>query len=74
MIESNWSVLDNDDPTTSKLVFIRTLENGSQQSCFANHAPFQQWLRDNADNLPTDIQAKVEAGELVIQEADSGSE
>ena len=40
-------------------------------TCVSANPEFQQWLRDNADNLPSDIQAKVEAGELVIQEADT---
>jgi len=42
-----------------------------KRSCIGIDKEFQQWLRDNADNLPADIQAKVEAGELTIQEADS---
>ena len=42
-----------------------------KRSCIGIDKEFQQWLRDNADNLPADIQAKVEAGELVIQEADN---
>lgn len=70
MSEPNWAVLQNNDSTVSKIVYTRTWENGKQESCLDNHAPFQQWLRDNADNLPADIQAKVEAGELVIQPAD----
>ena len=41
-----------------------------QRSCIGIDKEFQQWLRDNQDNLPADIQAKVEAGELTIQEAD----
>jgi len=48
---------------------IEVYGNG-QRSCVGHDKEFQQWLRDNADNLPADIQAKVEAGELVIQEAD----
>ena len=40
-------------------------------TCVSANPEFQQWLRDNADNLPADIQAKVEAGELTIQEADA---
>ena len=42
-----------------------------KRSCIGRDKEFQQWLRDNAGNLPADIQAKVEAGELVIQEADA---
>ena len=70
MSEPNWSVLQNDDLTVSKIVYTRTWEDGKQESCFENHAPFQQWLRDNQDNLPADIQAKVESGELTIEPAD----
>jgi hypothetical protein len=66
MSEVNWSVLVNDD----NLVFIRNLDDGSQQSCLANHRPFQQWLRLNKDNLPNDIQAKIDDGTLTIEEAD----
>ena len=40
------------------------------RSCEGHDPVFQQWLRDNADNLPADIQAKVDAGELTIQDAD----
>ena len=58
----------DDDPT----VYLFTDDNSLVTlSCTANYEPFQQWLRDNADNLPADIQAKVEAGELTIQEADA---
>jgi len=42
----------------------------TSRSCIATDPEFQQWLRDNADNLPADIQAKVEAGELTIQDAE----
>lgn len=41
-----------------------------KRSCIGIDKEFQQWLRDNADNLPEDIQAKVEAGELTIQDAE----
>ena len=44
---------------------------GTGKSCSPQSPFLQQWLRDNADNLPADIQAKVEAGELTIQEADN---
>ena len=51
-------------------VSIYGAEDGTR-SCAGHDPVFQQWLRDNQDNLPADIQAKVEAGELTIQEADS---
>ena len=47
----------------------RAVYGNGQRSCFDIDAEFQQWLRDNQDNLPADIQAKVEAGTLVIAEA-----
>jgi len=34
------------------------------------HPPFQDWLRANKDNLPSDIQAKVDDGTLKIEDAD----
>ena len=66
MSEVNWTVYEND----GKTVFIRTLANNSQQCCLAEDKQFQQWLRDNEDNLPSDIQAKIDDGTLTIEEAD----
>ena len=34
------------------------------------YPPFQSWLRANRSSLPSDIQAKIDAGELTIQDAD----
>tara|TARA_R100000388_G_scaffold1182_1_gene1832 strand:+ start:1366 stop:1569 length:204 start_codon:yes stop_codon:yes gene_type:complete len=34
------------------------------------HPEFQEWLRDNKNNLPSDIQAKIDDGSLKIEEAD----
>ncbi len=34
------------------------------------YPPFQSWLSANRNNLPSDIQAKVDAGELTIKDAD----
>ncbi len=42
----------------------------SQRSCIGTDKEFQQWLRKNKDNLPADIQAEVDAGNLIIEEAD----
>tara|TARA_X000001382_G_scaffold97337_1_gene71701 strand:+ start:653 stop:841 length:189 start_codon:yes stop_codon:yes gene_type:complete len=39
-------------------------------TCVSANPEFQQWLRDNQDNLPADIQAKVDDGTLTIQDAD----
>ena len=41
-----------------------------RMSCLKQHPPFQEWLRENKDNLPSDIQAKVDDGTLTIEEAD----
>lgn len=41
-----------------------------KRSCIGIDKEFQQWLRENRDNLPSDIQAEVDVGNLIIQEAD----
>lgn len=41
-----------------------------KRSCIGIDVVFQEWLRNNKDNLPDDIQAKIDAGELTIQDAD----
>ena len=48
---------------------VVTYGNG-KRSCIGRDKEFQQWLRDNADNLPADIQAKVDDGTLTIEDAD----
>ena len=53
-------------------VSIYVAKDGTR-SCAGHDPVFQQWLRDNQDNLPADIQAKVDAGELTIQDADTPS-
>ena len=40
------------------------------RSCIGIDSEFQQWLRDNQDNLPDDIQAKIDDGTLTIADAD----
>jgi len=45
------------------------ISSDNKTSCVGHHPPFQQWLRDNQDNLPDDIQAKIDAGELTIADA-----
>ena len=54
-----------------EVVDNKIIYGSESRSCFGHDQEFQQWLRDNADNLPADIQAKVEAGELTIQDADT---
>jgi len=41
-----------------------------KRSCIGIDKVFQQWLRDNKDNLPDNIQAKIDDGTLTIQEAE----
>ena len=40
------------------------------RSCISIDPEFQTWLRANKDSLPDDIQAKIDAGELTIEDAD----
>tara|TARA_E500000331_G_scaffold352562_1_gene401436 strand:+ start:1017 stop:1196 length:180 start_codon:yes stop_codon:yes gene_type:complete len=40
------------------------------RSCIGVDVEFQAWLRANKDSLPDDIQAKIDAGELTIEDAD----
>ena len=44
--------------------------NDEGRSCIGIDNEFQSWLRLNKDNLPSDIQEKVDAGELTIEPAD----
>ena len=60
-----WEVyLTHDDGN----IVYATLDN--KTNCGYTHPPFQQWLRDNKDNLPDDIQAKIDDGDLTIEDAD----
>tara|TARA_R110001599_G_scaffold265587_1_gene466286 strand:+ start:1039 stop:1218 length:180 start_codon:yes stop_codon:yes gene_type:complete len=40
------------------------------RSCIDRDPEFQAWLRANKDSLPDDIQAKINAGDLTIADAD----
>jgi|TARA_X000001382_G_C3052730_1_gene141621 hypothetical protein len=51
----------------NKIIYINA---DGTRSCIDADPEFQQWLRDNQDNLPDDIQAKIDAGTLTIAEAD----
>ena len=35
-------------------------------TCLDHDSQFQEWLKDNKDNLPSDIQKKIDDGELTI--------
>jgi hypothetical protein len=44
--------------------------SNGKHSCIGIDPEFQVWLRANKDNLPSDIQAKIDAGDLTIVEAE----
>tara|TARA_R100000773_G_scaffold11143_1_gene10285 strand:+ start:922 stop:1122 length:201 start_codon:yes stop_codon:yes gene_type:complete len=65
----SYSVLHTEDSGVT--VYKKTDADGVfRVSCFKHHPPFQEWLRKNKDNLPSDIQAKVDDGSLKIEDAD----
>ena len=47
-----------------------TIYSNGSHSCIGIDPEFQAWLRKNKDSLPDDIQAKIDAGELTIADAD----
>ena len=57
-------MLTNDDGSH---IYIR---DDQKRTCVGIDSEFQQWLRDNQDNLPDDIQAKIDDGTLTIADAD----
>ena len=57
--------------TDNKDLYKRTDADGKVRfTCLAENLEFQTWLRDNKDNLPSDIKAKVDDGTLTIKDAD----
>jgi|DEB0MinimDraft_6_1074348.scaffolds.fasta_scaffold427846_1 hypothetical protein len=50
-----------------KIIYITS---NNKVTCIDTNPEFQSWLRDNQDTLSDDIQAKIDAGELTIQDAD----
>ena len=45
-------------------------KDDNTRSCIGIDPEFQTWLRENKDSLPDDIQAKIDAGTLTIEDAD----
>tara|TARA_E500000081_G_scaffold153017_1_gene186483 strand:+ start:1083 stop:1271 length:189 start_codon:yes stop_codon:yes gene_type:complete len=45
-------------------------KDDNTRSCIGVDPEFQAWLLANKDSLPDDIQAKIDAGELTIADAD----
>ncbi len=60
-----WKVYLTDEDGN---IVYATLDN--KTNCGDKHPPFQAWLSNNKDNLPNDIQAKIDAGELTIADAE----
>ena len=50
-----------------KIIYITS---NNKVTCIDTNPEFQSWLRDNQDTLPDDIQAKIDAGTLTIEDAD----
>jgi len=58
----------NDD---GNVIYQRTDDDGLvRRTCLSVDHEFQAWLRANKDSLPDDIQAKIDAGDLTIADAD----
>jgi len=65
----SYSVMKTND--NGDVIYQRTDDDGLvRRTCLAHDPEFQAWLRANKDSLPDDIQAKIDAGELTIEEAD----
>ena len=45
-------------------------KDDNTRSCIGVDPEFQAWLLANKDSLPDDIQAKIDAGEITIADAD----
>ena len=43
-----------------------TIYSDGKRSCIGIDKSFQDWLKENKDNLPSDIQKKIDDGELTI--------
>ena len=53
--------------TENKDLYKRTDADGKVRfTCLAENPEFQSWLKENKDNLPSDIQKKIDDGELTI--------
>ena len=53
------------------VIYQRTDDDGLvRRTCLSVDPEFQAWLLANKDSLPDDIQAKIDAGELTIADAD----
>lgn len=65
----SYSVMKTNDD--GDVIYQRTDADGLVRlTCLSVDSEFQAWLRANKDSLPNDIQSKVDAGELTIEDAD----
>ena len=46
------------------------ISSDQTRTCIGVDTEFQRWLRNNRENLPDDIQNKIDAGDLTIADAD----
>ena len=46
------------------------ISSDNKRTCIGVDFVLQEWLRNNKDNLPSDIQTQVDAGTLTIAAAD----
>jgi hypothetical protein len=55
----------------NEVIYQRADDDGLvRRTCLSVDPEFQAWLLANKDSLPDDIQAKIDAGELTIADAD----
>ena len=65
----SYSVMKTNDD--GDVIYQRTDADGLvRRTCLAHDPEFQSWLSTNRNNLPDDIQAKVDDGILTIADAD----
>ena len=65
----SYSVMKTNDD--GDVIYQRTDADGLvRRTCLAHDPEFQSWLSANRNNLPDDIQAKVDGGTLTIADAD----
>ena len=65
----SYSVMKTNDD--GDVIYQRTDADGLvRRTCLAHDPEFQSWLSFNESNLPDDIQAKIDAGDLTIAGAD----
>jgi len=65
----SYSVMKVNDE--NDVIYQWTNKDGKiTMTCLDYDSQFQEWLRRNKDNLPNDIQEKINEGVLTIEDAD----